>query len=350
MEKSKKLIELDAASVIFMLLVIFIHVSAECVTKFNTDSIQFVLICSAHRLSSFVVQGFIFLSGLKLFLPRHGNFSYSRFYLSRIKRVVLPYICVFSVFTVYFIITKRIATDPIYILKSLLTGSMVGHFYFVAIICQFYLLIPLWRFIAKRCSPILSVFVSLIIMLICNSFLPEIIITAFGAELTMNSHLFTSYLFYFVCGIFAGQYYEAFCGFIRKRTCELAILFASLGSIDCLLILVIRKGLYYPSWADYFHAAYCTIAVLFTMSVVLLFKDNNALSEEIVSRLSAISYYVYLIHPLFIFICESLLSGFGIASLSLRFLVKFIFTYSFSIVPLLLIFYFAKKYLDKPRA
>lgn len=347
MNKKQKQIELDSASIIFMLLVIFIHVAAECVTKYNTRSVQFAIMCSAHRLSSFVVQGFIFLSGLKLFLPRSEKFSYSRFYISRFRRVVIPYVIAFLIFVAYFLVTGRINFDPIYLIKSFITGGMVGHFYFVAIICQFYILIPVWRFIAARCSPLLSVFTSLIVMMICNSYLPEIIKQISGAELTLNSHLFTSYLFYFICGIFAGCHYSDFCQLLKQRFMEITFLFVISGVIDCILIWVIRNGLYYPVWADNFHVIYCTFAILFTISVSLKLKDRNSIPNVMINRLSEISYYVYLIHPLFIFVCESLLARAGINSLSLRFILKSLFTYTLSIAPLVGFFELSKKITKK---
>jgi len=104
--------ELSMASVIFMMLVIFIHTASEGVSGYRVDSMQFVLLQSLHRLSSFVVQGFLFLSGLKLFLPSKKPFSYQKFYLSRLKRVLLPYLLVFSLIYVYSIFTNRISPSP----------------------------------------------------------------------------------------------------------------------------------------------------------------------------------------------------------------------------------------------
>lgn len=323
--------ELTMASLLYMLLVIFIHIASECVTGYRTDSLPFAVMCSAHRMSSFVVQGFLFLSGVKLFLPRKNDmFSYRKFYLSRAKRVVLPYLLVFALFCVYFVLTGRLGFDLPYFLRECLTGGLVGHFYYVAIMCQFYLLIPLWRFTAERCSMVLTCFVSLLTMLICRVHLPEVVQLLTGYELTLNSRLFTTFLFYFVCGIFCGKHYDRFAEFLQNHRREITILFAVTGIIDCILIWVIRNGVYYPTWADDFHVLYCTAAILFTLSVSKMFVERHPKFAGIsfIRHLSNASYNVYLIHPLFIFLTDSLLDRAGIRSLTGRFILRALAVYT----------------------
>ncbi len=313
------------ASLLYMVLVIFIHVAAEGVSGYRTDSFPFAVLCSAHRLSSFVVQGFLFLSGLKLFLPRKNDaFSYPKFYLSRTKRVVLPYLLVFAVFCVYFVQTGRLAFDVPYFLYECATGGLVGHFYYIAILCQFYLLMPLWRFVAARCSPLLTCLTSLFTMLLCRVHLPEVVRLLTGAELTLNSRLCTTFLFYFVAGVFCGKFYDRFTEFLRVRRREIIVLFAVTGVIDCVLIWVIRNGLYYPTWADDFHVLYCVAAILFTLSLSLAFVRRYPAFADIplIRHLANASYNVYLIHPLFIFQMDDLFYRWGISSLTLRFVLR----------------------------
>ncbi len=317
--------ELTVASLLYMLLVIFIHLASECVTGYRTDSLPFAVMCSAHRLSSFVVQGFLFLSGVKLFLPRKNDaFSYPKFYRSRAKRVVLPYLFVFAVFCVYFVRNGRLAFDLPYFLRECVTGGLVGHFYYVAILCQFYLLMPLWRFVAARCSPLLTCLASLFTMLICRAHLPEIVRLLTGGELSLNSRLFTTFLFYFVAGVFCGRFYDRFAEFLHVRRREIAVLFAVTGGIDCVLIWVIRNGLYYPTWADDFHVLYCVAAILFTLSLSLAFVRRHPTFTEIplIRYLADASYNVYLLHPLFIFQLDDLFFRRSIQSLTLRFVLR----------------------------
>ena len=326
--------ELTLTGLLYMLLVIFIHVAAEGVSCYRTDSLPFAVLCSAHRLSSFVVQGFLFLSGVKLFLPRRdAALSCTKFYLSRTKRIVLPYLFVFGLFCVYFVRTGILAPDLPYFLRECLTGGLVGHFYYVAILCQFDLLFPLWRGIVRKCSPFLTVFVSFVTMNLCRAYLPEVVRLLSGFELTLNSRLFTTYLFYFVCGIFCGTQYDRFAEFLDKRRMELTILWTVTGVLDCVLIWVIRNGLYYPAWGDDFHALYCTAAILCSLSYARKFLDVHPTFPEIpfIRHLANASYNVYLIHPLIIFEIDRRMGSAGISSLTGRLVLRAIIVYVVSL-------------------
>lgn len=319
--------ELSIASVIFMILVIFIHVASEGVSGYRTDSVQFLVLQSLHRLSSFVVQGFLFLSGLKLFLPTKKPFSYRKFYLSRLKRVVLPYLFVFSLIYLYSIPTNRIMPSVSHFITELLTGGLTGHFYFVAVICQFYLLMPLWRWMSRR-SPLLWIPVSLLLMTVLKNAVPEVL-AQFGIEFSHSGRMFWHYLFYFTAGIFAGQYYPSFVRLLQRYSHGIAVTFLLTGIVDCANLIVIRRGLYYPSWAENFHTLYCTSAILFTLCISMRLAH---LAEKPWLKLTdAASYNVYLIHPLFIFIVDSIMNRLGLVSITLRLGVRFVLVYALSI-------------------
>lgn len=322
--------ELSAASVVLMLLVIFIHVVAECVSSFDRGSIQYAVSVSLHRLSSFAVQGFIFLSGVKLFLSRK-DFSLGRFYLGRLRRVVLPYIAAFSLFFVFFIVTKRITPSAGYFFGELFSGGLVGHFYFVAVICQFYLLIPLWRLIVKKASPILALTVSLILMIIFNSSMPEMLRLIFGVEFKYNARIFTTYVFYFIAGAFAGANYDCFTAELSRQRRGIYAVFTVVGIADCVNIWLIGTRRAYPSWAENLHVLYCISAILALMYAASRITSKESRLTSVLTLIERASYNVYLIHPLFIFLTESVLFRCGITSLSARFAAKFAATYVCSI-------------------
>lgn len=319
--------ELTITSVIFMLLVIFIHAASEGVNGYQRDSIHFVLLQSAHRLASFVVQGFIFLSGLKLFLPTEKPFSYRKFYLSRIRRVVLPYASVFALSYLCCTVTNRITPSFFHFIKELLTGGLIGHFYFVAIICQFYLLMPLWRWVAKQ-NGFFAVTVSLILMIVSKTAVPEIL-AQFGVAFTMNGRMFWSFLFYFTAGIFCGKYYSALVRFLKQNQWKIVILAAVCGIIGCVNIIVIERRLYYPSWAENFHILYSIAAILVVLCISLKLAP---LADKTWMRLTdRASYNIYLIHPLFIYFADSLMNRMGIISLTARFGLRMILVYTLSV-------------------
>ena len=323
--------ELMLLSVVFMFLVIFIHVAAECVDGYVTSSVQFAVICSLHRLASFVVQGFIFLSGVKLFLGYREDFSYGKFYLARAKRVILPYLVCFALFYVYFIFTRAVDPSLGHFTSELITGGLVGHFYFVAIICQFYLLMPLWRLLYRRGSPIVWVVASFAIMILAKEYLPAAVRVIFRYEMKYNSRLFTYYLFYFVSGIFVGKYYEQVCGFVIKMKQWIYGISAFVGAVDCVFIYLIRRGIYYPRFAETWHVFYCVFAILTVFAAALSAKVKGFTRSRFLGLIDSASYNVYLIHPLFIFVSDWVSGRLGISSLTLRFVIKGLFTLVFAV-------------------
>ncbi len=325
MEKRKKT-ELSLASVWFMLLVIFIHCAAEGVEQYLRPSLPFVVICSLHRLSSFVVQGFLFLSGVKLFLRGTGSLSTGRFYLGRLRRVVLPYVLVFSLFYGYFLFTGAVSPSAGGFFRELFTGGLVGHFYFVAIICPFYLLLPLWKWLYEKGSPLLTLLVSLFLTILCQNYLPDLIRSVTGESFAYNGRLFTTYLIYFTGGIFAAKYYDIFVAFLKHRRKSLLVLTTLVGAVDCVIICLIYCGVWYPAWGDIGHMLYCILAIFSTLSLGLAISEKKSpippRLTALFERTDRVSYQVYLLHPLIIFLLNSLFYRVGIASLTTRFLLR----------------------------
>lgn len=328
MTKRRK--ELSFASVVLMLLVIFIHVASEFILNYRRDTFAFAAVLSLHRLSSFAVQGFIFLSGLKLFLRTNG-FSYGKFYIGRLKRVVLPYLIVFSVFYIYFWLTGSLTPSFTGFIGEFFGGGLVNHFYFVIIICQFYILMPLWRLIFRKANPLIALIVSLILMFIFRIYLPEMIKVTTGYEFAYNARIFTTYLFYFIAGMFAAKYYDGFIAFLTVRKHELYVTFAVTGVIDCFAIWCIETKTAWLSWADMFHVLYCITAILALMALSVAVTSGCEGKTKALSLLDKASYNVYLIHPLVLFILEALFAKAGLHSLSLRFVIRFFATYVLSV-------------------
>ena len=319
---TKKKPALSAASVLFMLLVIFIHTSAECVTGYPVDSAAFVVMTSANRIASFVVQGFLFLSGLKLFLPREGEFSYGHFALSRLRRVVLPYFIAFCAFYLVYALTGRIAPSAGHFLREFFTGGLATHFYFVAVIVQFYLLLPLWRLLNRHAHPALLCLVAFVLTDVCSVHLSEIVRLLFHVEISHTSRLFLSYLFYFIAGMEAGAHYDGFTAFLRERRRELWILWAVAGAVDCALLIAIRRGVYYPVWAEEWHIMTSILAILSVLALMEKYENAPLFSTRLFRETDAASYLVYLWHPLVILAIDALMNRIGLSSLTIRFFLR----------------------------
>lgn len=89
MQKRKS--EITLFSLLMCVLVIFIHVTSWTLTAMDKTSVKYLCLLFPWRLSAFVVQGFVFLSGVRLFLSKKPV-AYGKFLIGRVRRIVLPYL------------------------------------------------------------------------------------------------------------------------------------------------------------------------------------------------------------------------------------------------------------------
>ncbi|MBR4961313.1 MAG: acyltransferase [Clostridia bacterium] len=318
--------ELSFCNVFFCLLVLFIHTIAEPVDTYLRDSIPYFLAVGLWRLSSFVVQGYFFISGTRLFLsPRRQ--SIGAFWLGRARRVLLPYIAVFCIFALYFTLTGALTLTPASFLYNLVTGKLCGHFYYVILICQFYLLMPLWRQIVQKTDPVLGMLTSLLVMILCKLYLPDVISLITGKPFADNGLLFTSYLFYFLAGAWCARFYDRFRIFLDRYRLSLLVTWAVLGGINWIFIWLNSRGIYYAVWLEVFHILYCIYAILGCLSLGYLLQDQKVFSTPLFKSADKWSYHVYLIHPLVIFLVNSLFWRLGLTSVTLRFGLRTVSVY-----------------------
>ena len=142
--------EISFLNTVLCLLVMFIHICSPAVVGLQKESMQFACIFLSWRASAFVVQGFLFLSALKFFRGMQKEFDYSRFLWGRAKKIGIPYVIatVLSYFGLIYL--GYYLFDLKFLLKSLVLGNMISPFYFIIILFQFYLLMPLWKKMVEK--------------------------------------------------------------------------------------------------------------------------------------------------------------------------------------------------------
>ncbi len=311
--------ELSFLNIIFCLLVIFIHVSSAPVTELSKESWQYGVIFVPWRLSAFVVQGFIFLSGLKMFLKEDKQ-GYKKYYTNKFSKIVLPYILAAILFYAYFLWRNYFGFSIKDILGYIVKGDLVSHFYFVVVIVQFYLLKPVWRFMVNKISPEVAVVISIVVMFLCK----------YGLSFFQyNDRLFTTYLAYWVMGCYAGKHYIGVLNHIRKYKKAYISQFVIVGAIEA---LVSYKQFVYGGMRllEELHFIYCISAILATSGIATMVADW-VMEKKLSKKIDNASYYIYLIHPLFIFITNGLLSKYGVCDVGVGFVIRSVITYILSI-------------------
>lgn len=346
--KKTRLFEISLLNVFFCLLVVFVHASSKTVTDLDKSSWQYLAVMVPWRLSTFVVQGFIFLSGLKLFLNKSNGIAYGKFFAGRVRYIVLPYIAWVFIYYVYFCANDYFSFNLSDFCRYVLVGNLVSPFYFVIVIIQFYLLTPLWlRLIKKTDSAVLIVF-SLMITVILGQNLPNIINLFFSdVEFRYTDRVFTTYLVYWVAGCYAGLYYEKFKEILHKNRMIISIVFLAVSFCNAALSYLSFSGKRTVYWLENVHIMYCICAILFFYAISLLFStQSNTVPEKpqkfktgvvgFINSIDKISYGIFLAHSLVIFMINDFLAEFQGISIGVSYFIRLGTTYIITVGVLLI--------------
>lgn len=293
MEKRK---EIDLVNVILCLLVMLIHILSKAVSALDRTSLQFAAVFIPSRLSSFVVQGFIFLSSLKYFMKiSESEFNYGRFLVSRIKTIIVPYIIWNIIY--YFALMKLgyFIFNPLEIIKYIFTGNMISHFYFVVVIAQFYILMPLWIKLVNNISGKILIPVSLILMISFGQY--------WGTSFQYNDRIFLKYIFYWICGCYAGLNYNKVINFIKNKKIIITVIFIITACVDSVLTWFNMAGFANIRGLENIHIVYCTLAIIFIFTVSL-WKSNKIVDRKIFGVINRQSYNIYLSHCLILYYAD----------------------------------------------
>ena len=319
MEIKKQKQEIIFANVIMCLLVVFIHISSSAVSSLEKNSAQYLAVMVPWRLSAFVVQGFIFLSALKIFIKKAPITNYKRYYISRIKTILLPYIIWVVIYYVYFCNHGYFPFNLNHLLKNIALGTLVSPFYFIVVIVQFYALLPFWQWLYKRFSPGTILFFSLIITIVCGQFLPKAInLITGGYSFAFNDRLLTTYFLYWSMGAIFGIHYESFTMWLAKKFNIIALVFLLFSWVDIYLSFqVFVLGIYVRS-LETVHIFYCVAAILFTMALGMRIKP-----QPILTAINSISYPIYLSHCYVLILVNDKLAVNGIKDIGLSYAIRF---------------------------
>ena len=253
-----------------------------------------------------------------MFFGRKDKFEPGKFYFGKVKNIILPYILWVVIFYFYFRIRGFVPEQNHFtaIVRHIFVGDLVGHFYFIPIIVQFYILAPLWNILEKKVKPAIAIAASLAVMFACIAVLENFMYT---------DRIFTTYLFYFVTGIYAGANYDKFVSLIKKYFGVLAGIFAITATLNVVLTYISFSRIRHIPYLEYIHIAYCISAIFFCYGVAL--KASKIAENKLVKNIDRASYYIYLIHPLFIYVIDHIMYIQGIASVRYTYPTRTIFVY-----------------------
>lgn len=316
--------EISFLNTVLCLLVMFIHICSPAVIGLQKESIQFACVFLPWRASAFVVQGFLFLSALKFFRRMQKEFDYVSFLWGRVKKIGIPYIIatVLSYFGLIYL--GYYVFDVKFLLKSLVLGNMISPFYFIIILFQFYLLMPLWRKMVEKVDFWVMAILSILLMRLFHQGLPSMVVLISPEKVfPYNDRVFTSYLAYWVLGCYAGKNYETFRIGAERNKKLILCSFAVFLLADTLLTYANARGLMYVPFLEDVHTIYVFSAILAFCWFGLQLAEKF-FGLPFMKAVDGLSFYIYLYHGIWLyFVQDRLLNLLGIG-LSAGFIARWL--------------------------
>jgi len=337
--KKTRLFELTLMNVFFCMLVIFAHISSKAIEAYganSTVSLQYLFAFMSQRYTRFVVPGFIFMGGLKLFLHKKEKFSLGKFYVKRLRSIVLPYLAWVIIYYLYIIAKNNVPFNAVELAKYFAVGNIAAHLYFVVVIVQFYLLAPLWIKMTEKASVAIMLVFSLMITIIISQELPNIIyyIFADGFYFEKTDRVFLTYLIYWVGGCYAGLNYGKFKEMLVKNRWLITAFFGiSTFANTYFSYLQFGKGTWL-SFLELTHMLFCMSAVLFffmlsTWIADKKIKSGRGLVTRAIKRIDGVTYGIYLSHIFVIYVADDLiLRNVNLSSLSATYALRTVTVYA----------------------
>lgn len=319
MQKRKN--EIILLSVLMCMLVIFIHVTSWTLTAMDRTSPKYLLLLFPWRLSAFVVQGFVFLSGMRLFLSEK-NFAYGAFLGGRVRRIVLPYLLWVAIYYAFFILIGWYRFSFADLLQYVFLGTLCSHFYFIIIICQFYLLMPIVRWLFAHVDTRLLCGLSILLTVLFKLFV----------HFPYDDRVFPAYLCWFILGAAVGKNYDAAVTRLRAQISALGIAFVILAAAD--LHFTYRSSCHDEIfwWFEALHLVYAAAAIFFFFACFAAYCARKAHLPALLTLCDRSSYLIYLSHILPIYLANDLIQRIHGMSMASAYLFRFIFTYALTLI------------------
>ncbi|MBQ2615174.1 MAG: acyltransferase [Clostridia bacterium] len=326
----RKITEMSVFEFFLCMFVILIHLLSEGVDALPKWSFWSVLFASLTRLATFAVPGFVFTSAVKLFY-KYGDtpqFSYHKFLWGRCRKIVFPYILATLIYYAVFVWMLGIYRfDLGDLLGFLISGNLSAQFYFVILITQFYLLMPIWLAFSHNKSKVFAATLLLASLLITIFFRMSFPHTASIAK------IFPSYLIFWVTGIYAGLHYEEFSEQISKHKPLIYIGWLCLAVAHCILSYMQFGGLIAYRFAPMIVVLFCFFSIFgFYSYAKELTISLERRGKGLLTSISQASYDIYLIHCLIIIVLYRILAEMEIDHILARFGIAFVVTYGLSII------------------
>ena len=327
--------ELDYMNGIGCLLVVLIHVLSIAVTRADRSSPLAAAAYLLWRLSACAVPMFLYTGGVKMARQfgdaRLSPKIYFRYILRRFTKIYLPYAAWTAIYYLCYLRINYVRGGVGEFVSYLLKGDLSAQFYYVAVVMQFYLLMPLWVWMLRHVRAYTALGVSLMLRLFMLQ-LPAVL-TSFGIEFAYTHHLFLPYLVFWAAGLYAGKYYDVLLPTVRERP-TLIISTLVIAGYGCLSLreYVTGQVLFDLNQIKIFTDL---LSVLLLHGAALKLTESEGRLAGLLGRVHRASFSVFLSHCLLLTLVTVLLENAGVTRLSILLPARFLTCYT---LPFLLYF------------
>ena len=323
----QRLPELSVMNILLCLFVIFIHTSGQAVVDYAPGTWQHLLVRIPWQLAGMAVYGFLFLSGLKLCLPSGKPFRLGRFYLGRVRSILVPYLLWTVVYFISFAAVGSLERTPARFFEALCTGNATGHLYFIIIILQFYLLAPLWRWCVRKIHPGIALPIATVLNYLFWAKLPALL-PLIGLEgFAYNDRIFPTYLFFWLAGCYAGADYSRFREGLAAHFKLITGAFCIFAALDVAVAYTNALGVVHLPIQIETKTLFLIAAILFVFALSQKLAAKGWYEKPGVALLDRSSFFIYLSHILIMeLIANKWIAGWGIQNPALAFGLRTLLT------------------------
>ena len=329
-------VELDYMNAMACVLVVLIHVLSYGISNADIASWQGAGIFFVWRAIAFVVPAFLFTGAVKMALALDDDkitVSGYLFYIAvRIRKIYLPYLLWATIYYAAFMWIHYVKGTPEDFFKQLLLGTISSQFYYVIIVMQFYLLLPLWSYVVKRISFPVAFGLSVFCMFFAQRF--SAVLALYDLSGRYMDRVFFTYLPYWILGLYVGTHYDRF--FKAAKANRTSVLLMALVAVACTVLTYIQRLLgTYIYDMDHFKLISDMLSIFLLLWLAIFIKERGGQLGHWLGQMNRASFFVYLSHCLFITLATHILSADGISKISIHLAVRVLAGYT---IPLLLFF------------
>ena len=264
--------------------VVAIHSSGSGL-QFSEESINFNFTVLWRNILNFAVPMFLAISGYFLAKKTIGSSKeYAAFQRKQIPRVYIP-LLIWSL--VWFGLSVLIFNKPVvHEFVKLVFFQSSGPYYFIALIIQYYLLLPVLKKLANKKGLVFSLLISMVMT--CTVFYIRYY-TEIDLALILYAGNFATWLMFFVLGLYLGS--GKGINIPNKYLVALVLIFYALSCIESYVLIAM-----FHQAGDAVTAVKASSFMYSFFAIIFLFNNPDLIKSKTLKKVGVVSFGIYLTH------------------------------------------------------